>query len=160
MLAKVISDYLRALYENEYSINDTQKFPSMLSSIPPLQDDEEDVSYDVESLFTNIPIQETINYIIEQIYVHKKLTPVCSKLIFRRLLIKLATECTFKVNNRLLKQVDDCTMGRPLSVTFSDIYVIKMENDVAIPFKPSFYRKPIHVLLLVPDNASQFAIRT
>ena len=57
--AKVISDYLRPLCKNEYSINDTQKFPSMLSSIPPLQDDEEDVSYDVESLFTNIPIQES-----------------------------------------------------------------------------------------------------
>ena len=41
----------------------------MLSSVPPLQDDEEDVSYDVESLFINIPIQETINYIIEQLYV-------------------------------------------------------------------------------------------
>ena len=41
----------------------------MLSSIPPLQDDEEDVSYDVESLFINIPMQETINYIIEQLYV-------------------------------------------------------------------------------------------
>ena len=54
----------------------------MLSSIPPLQDD---VSYDVESLFTNIPIEETINYTNEQIYVHKKLMPVCSKLIFRRL---------------------------------------------------------------------------
>ena len=61
-----------------------KKFPSMLSLIPPLQDDEEDVSYDVESLFTNIPIQETINYITEQVYVHKKLTPICSKLIFRR----------------------------------------------------------------------------
>ena len=36
----------------------------MLSSIPPLQDDEEDVSYDAESLFTNISIQETTNYII------------------------------------------------------------------------------------------------
>ena len=59
--------YLRPLCKNEYSINDTQKFPSMLSSIPPLQDYEEDVSYDVESLFTNIPIQETINYITEQI---------------------------------------------------------------------------------------------
>ena len=44
----------------------------MLSSISPLQDDEEDLSYDVESLFTNIPIEETINYIIEQIYVYKK----------------------------------------------------------------------------------------
>ena len=41
---KGISDYLRPLCKNEYSINDTQKFPSMLSSVPPLQDDEEDVS--------------------------------------------------------------------------------------------------------------------
>ena len=128
--AKVISDYLRPLCKNEYSINDTQKFPSMLSSIPPLQDDEEDVSYDVESLFTNILIEETINYIIDQIYVHKKLTPICSKLIFRRLLIKLATECTFKFNSRFLKQVDGCTMGGPLSVTFSAIYMVKIENDV------------------------------
>ena len=89
--AKVISGYLRPLCKNQYSINDAQKFPSMLSSIPPLQDDEEDVSYDVESLFTNTPIQKTINYIIEQIHVDTKFTPICSKLIFRRLLIKLAT---------------------------------------------------------------------
>ena len=56
--AKVISDYLRPLCKNEYSIDDAQKFLSMLSSIPPLQDDEEDISYDVESLFTNILMQE------------------------------------------------------------------------------------------------------
>ena len=111
----------------------------MFSSIPPLQDDEEGVSYDVESLFTNIPIPETINYITEQIFVHKKLTPICSKLIFRRLLIKHITECTFKFNNRFLKQVDGCNMGGPLSVTFSDIYMVKMENDVVIPSKPVFY---------------------
>ena len=44
--------------------------------------------------------------------------PVCSK--FRKLLVKLATECSFKSNSRFLKQVDSYTMGRPLSVTFSD----------------------------------------
>ena len=43
-LAKVISDYLTTLCKNGYSINDTQNFSSMLSSIPPLQDDEDDVS--------------------------------------------------------------------------------------------------------------------
>ena len=78
----------------------------MLSSIPPLQDNEKDVSYDVKSLFANILTKERINYIIEQIYAHIKSTPICAKLIFRRLLIKLATECTFKFNNRFLKQVD------------------------------------------------------
>ena len=74
--AKVISDYLRSLCKNEYSINDTTKFSSMLSLIPLLQNDEKDVSDDDESLFTNIPLEQTINYIIEQIYVHKKLMPI------------------------------------------------------------------------------------
>ena len=46
-----------------------QKCPNMLSSISPLQMTKEDVSYDVESLLTNIPIEETINHIAEQIYV-------------------------------------------------------------------------------------------
>ena len=128
-----ISDYLSY-------INHTQKFPSMLSAIQALQDHEEDVSYDVESLIKNILIEDTINYIIEQIYVHKKLTPIHSKLIFRRLLIKLATECTFKFNSRFLEQVDYSTMGGPLSVTFSDIYMVKMQN-VVIPSKPIFYRR-------------------
>ena len=43
----------------------------MLSSIPPLQDDEENASYDVESLFTNILIKERISYIIEQFMLTK-----------------------------------------------------------------------------------------
>ena len=32
-------------------------------------------------------------------------------------------------------------MRRPLSVTFSDIYMVKMENDVVIPSKSIFYRR-------------------
>ena len=117
-----------------------QWYTDILSSISTLQDDE-DVSYDVVSLFTNTLIEETIAYFIEQIYVHKKLMPVRSKLIFTWLLIKLATECTYKFNNRFLKHFDSCTMGGKLSVIFSDIYMIKMENDVVIPSKRIFYCK-------------------
>ena len=89
----------------------------------------------------NIPIKETINYITEQIHVHTKLMPICLRLIFTRLLIKLVTKCTFKFNSRFFKQVDGCTMGGPLSVTFSDIYMVKMENDVVAPSKHIFYHR-------------------
>ena len=34
-------------------------------------------------------------------------------------------------------------MGGPLSVTFSDINMVKMENDVVIPSKPMFYRRSV-----------------
>ena len=30
-------------------------------------------------------------------------------------------------------------MGGPLSVNFSDIYMVRIENDVVIPSKPIFY---------------------
>ena len=40
---------------------------------------------------TNVAIEKTINYIIEQNLVCKMLMPICLKLIFSRLLIKLAT---------------------------------------------------------------------
>ena len=69
-----------------------------------LQRDEEDVSYEVESLFNNIPLNETIDYILNQIYNEKKLKPICSKLIFKGLLLKLATEVTFTINNSSYKE--------------------------------------------------------
>ena len=53
-------------------------------------------------------------------------------------------ECTLKFNSRFLKQLDGSTMRGPLSVTFSDIYMVKMENNVVIPSKPIFYRKFVH----------------
>ena len=73
------------LSKNEYPIVDTKKIPNMLALILHLQDDEEDVPNDGESLFTHIPIEETINYLIKQFYIQKRLTPICSKLIFRKL---------------------------------------------------------------------------
>ncbi|KAK3745971.1 hypothetical protein QZH41_004134 [Actinostola sp. cb2023] len=44
------------------------------------------VSYDVNSLFTEIPLNETIDYIIHEIYDVNTLTPITSKTIFKRLL--------------------------------------------------------------------------
>ena len=85
-----------------------------------LSEDEEGVSYDVESLFTNIPIKDTIDFICEEIYVHKKLEPICKKSIFKKLLYKLTTECTFSATGKLQKQVDGVSVRVTLSVILSD----------------------------------------
>ena len=139
--AKIIAKYLNPLTKNDLNITDTQSFPDLISNLPPLNKDEEDVSYDVESLFTNIPIKETIDYIIKKIYDDKEIPIICSKLIFKRLLLKLTTESTFIFNSQHYKQTDGCAMGGPLSVVFSSIWMIKMEQDIVIPTKPKFYRR-------------------
>ena len=63
---KVIAQYLKPLTKNKFVINNTQDFPSKLNRVE-LPEDEEDVSHDVKSRFTNIPINETIDFICDEI---------------------------------------------------------------------------------------------
>ena len=79
---KVITQYLKPLTKNEFVINNTQGFPSMLNKVKMLED-EEDVRYDVESLFTNIPSNGTIDFICDEIYIHKKLQPIFKRSLSR-----------------------------------------------------------------------------
>ena len=51
---QLISDYWHTLFENIYIINDTHSFPQHLSNLQPLQDDQKDVSYDVELVITKL----------------------------------------------------------------------------------------------------------
>ena len=155
--AKVIAEYLKPLCSNQYKISDKQEFASLIKNQPPLNDDEEYVSYDVDSLLTNISVAEAIEYIIHQIYIVKNIPPIYCKVIFKLLLLKLTTECSFQFNRQLLKQVEGCTMGGPLSVTFPEIPMIRMENDVVIPLKPIFYRRFVDDIInlrkkYVPDE--------
>ena len=69
-----------------------QEFPMFLKQQDPLLPDEEYVSYDVESLFMNVPVHETIDYFLRKIYVKEKSPKICSNLIIKRLLLKLTTE--------------------------------------------------------------------
>ena len=64
--SKVVANYLRPLTNNKFVIKDCLLFPDILKSTV-FENDEEIVSYDVESVFTNIPIKETIDYICDEI---------------------------------------------------------------------------------------------
>ena len=110
VLLKVYPNILKPLCKNEFSIENTQSFPKKTREFPPLESEEEDVSYDVDSLFTKLPLKETLNYILDQIYVHKIPPQICSSLFFKRLLMKLATEVTFTFNNKFCKQINGCTI--------------------------------------------------
>ena len=66
--------------------------------------------------------------------------PMSKKLISKKLLIKLTKECTFSVNNKLIKQIDRCPMGGPI-VVFADICMCKMEDYVVPSIKPIFYKR-------------------
>ena len=69
---------------SEHKINECRKLPDILKVLPPLPKDEEYVSYcDVDTLFMNILLKETVDYFIRKIYKEKLLNPICKKLIFK-----------------------------------------------------------------------------
>ena len=80
--SKVISQYLQPLAINEYTISDSLSFPDILQENL-LDSNEEYVSYDVDSLFTSIPLGETIDFIVDEIYIGKKLEPFCKKSVIK-----------------------------------------------------------------------------
>ena len=90
----------------------------------------------MDSLFAGIPLGETIDFILDEIYVGKKIESFCKKSVFKKLLNKLYKCCTFLADGRLIRHVDGCPMDGSLSVVLSNISCVKMEFDAVKPLKP------------------------
>ena len=71
---------------------------------------------DIDSLFTNIPLCETINIIIEKLLSKNETVHSLNKDQFRCLLTLATKEFYFLFNRELYQQVDGITMGSPLEV--------------------------------------------
>ena len=87
---------------------------------------------------------------------------MCSKLIFKRLLLKLTTASIFIFNIKYYKPTDGCTMVGPVSLVFSDIYMTKLEKDaILLPRKPQSYERSVDNIFTrlktnVPDQLLEF----
>ena len=51
------------------------------------------------------------------------------------------------LNSNFYKQIDGWTMGRPLSVIFSDICITKTEEEVVKPTSRRFYKRLAQVII-------------
>ena len=71
-------------------------------------------SLDVDSLFTNIPLDETINICTESIFNESDTVEGLNKSEFKELLSLATKESYFIFNELLYKQIDVVAMGSPL----------------------------------------------
>ena len=76
--SKVVAKYLRSIFKNKFSIDDTLIFFKLLISAEE-SEDYENGSYNAESLFTSIPVKETIDRMIKKNYVKKEIKSFCKK---------------------------------------------------------------------------------
>ena len=76
------------------------------------------VSFDVSSLFTNVPLQETIDLISDCVYgKDSKKVPPFEKKWFRKML-KFATSGLFLYKDGLFRQVDGVAMGSKVPIYY------------------------------------------
>ena len=90
------------------------------------------VSFDVASLFTNVPLEETIEIILKRIYINKEITTDMPKQEMKELLILFTKNVHFTFNNETYIQVDGVEMGSPLGPVLANIFKVELETS-AIP---------------------------
>ena len=84
----------------------------------------------MRSIFTNVPLQETIKIIADYLYSDsaKLIQPFDIKPFIK--LLEIATGGIFMHRNMLFQQTDDISMGNPLDVTMSNFFLVHIENMI------------------------------
>ena len=92
-------------------------------------------SLDVDSLFTNITLDETINIIIEKLFSENETVHNLNKDQFKCLLTLATKESDFVFNGELHQQVDNVAMGSPLGPTLANIFfaIMRIFDYVIVP---------------------------
>jgi hypothetical protein len=117
------------------------------------------VSYDVESLFTNIPIKETIEIILNALFpTSNTYYAGLNRLQFKTLLELAVCDSHFLFNNSLYKQTEGMAMGSPLGPTFANIFMNNLESDFldncSTEFKPILYNRYVDDTITAFQNQS------
>ena len=122
-LNKIISPYI----PNQYTIKSTENFLDILHNS---ESSGIIASLDVESLFTNVPVDKTIDIIINNVYSHPNLPPPkFPKNILKEMLILCTKESPFTApDGCMYLQIEGVAMGSPLGPTFANFYMGELEK--------------------------------
>ena len=137
---------LEPLTTNEYTIKDSFTFAEELQSF-----DSKLVmaSFDIESHFTNIPLQKTIDLCVENLFQDRTHLDNLLKDSFRELLTRTMSESLILFDQEFYKQHDGVAMGSPLGPTLANVFLCYHEKiwfqNCPSEFKPIIYRRYIMI---------------
>ncbi|OXA39128.1 hypothetical protein Fcan01_26135 [Folsomia candida] len=128
-LSKYLANILtKVASHHEYTIKNSTEFVEELKKKKSRFGDKK-VSFDVTSLFTMVPIPETLDYIKERLESYPDLEKWTSLPIDDIMsLLKLCTSSSyFQFQNNYYKQNDGTAMGSPLSPVIAEFFLQKLE---------------------------------
>ena len=156
-VAKFLLPLITPVTTNTFTIKDSFHFASIL-------DNESHhlyymASMDVDSLFTNIPLEETIEIILNAVYGKKRKLNGISKADFKELLRLTTMGTVFYFNGMYFRQKDGVAMGSLLGPALSNAFLcfyevnwLKMCPPAFSPVLYSRYVDDIFILLHSADH--------
>ena len=162
-LAKWLDEKLKPLSINGHTVSETFQFADELHEMK-INDQDVSVSYDVSSLFTHVPVDETIESIVERDFENDWFNKEHNLNITKSDLIELLRIATknqlFQFEGNLYEQVDVVAMDSPLGPLMANAFMCNIEKQLETENKmPAFYKRYVDdTLSAMPDveTASEF----
>ena len=154
-LAKFLVPILAPLTTNDHTIKDSFSFIQELLSIKsaPYMS-----SFDVVSLFTNIPLEETINICLDKLYANTDKVNNITRINLKKLITLASKENHFMFDGKFFDQTDGVSMGSPLGPILANIFMCKLETEALTNYLgilPLVYKRYVDDCFLIFGSAQQ-----
>ena len=119
-VGQFLAKLLNPLTHNEFVLKDSFDAADRIRNITPsLLEYHSFVSFDVVSLFTNVPLKRTIDIICKRIYDDKLVNTTLKNNTIKKLIRDTCTKTAFLCNGNIYEQVDGVSMDSPLAPVVS-----------------------------------------
>ena len=114
------------------------------------------VSYDIESLFTNIPLIEVIEICLKELYHSDLRHPVMPEFICIEMLYMAVLNVEFSFNNEIYNQIDGVAMGSLLEPILANMFVGYLEYKFFLRSKaPLVYHRYVDDIFVMFENKKE-----
>jgi hypothetical protein len=156
-LGKFLVPLISHLAKNDYTVENSYQF---YDNITKLNAPGHMVSFDVKSLFTNVPVNETIEIILNNLFPNNDSKYAnFDKVNFRKMLQLSATDPHFRFDEKIYSQKDGVAMGVPIAPHFANIFMVHLEKliDEKCPndIKPIFYKRYVDDTFAIFENKTK-----
>ena len=130
-LARHLSKLLTPLSKSKYTIDSKKNFMEKIKQ-ETLPDGYKMVSFDVKSLFTNVPLEKTIDITLERMYDRKEINTQIMRPEMKELLTLYIKNVHFMFDDQVYQQSDAVAIGSPLGPVLAGIFVVELETRILL----------------------------